>query len=97
MDIDSRRATPSDFNTGTRGQNSRTDAPNSNRLYEEWLESLSHLRESDFSAHDVAKQLKIAERTARYFLKWAIEANLLMRVGSGRGIRYRFSQIDCPA
>lgn len=74
-----------------------TDAPNSNRLYEEWLESLSHLRESDFSAHDVAKQLKIAERTARYFLKWAIEANLLMRVGSGRGIRYRFSQTDCPA
>ena len=67
--------------------------PTQYQLYHVWLESLSPLKGKAFSVHDVAAQLQIADRTARYFLSWATEESLLQRLGAGRGIRYRFSDI----
>ena len=44
-----------------------------------------------FSIHDVAKHLAISERSARYFVNWAVNLNLILRVGSGRITQYRIS------
>jgi Fic family protein len=43
----------------------------------------------DFTAREIAAALDTSERSARYFLKWAVENSLLTRTGSGRQIRYR--------
>lgn len=43
----------------------------------------------DFTAREIAAALETSERSARYFLKWAVENSLLTRTGSGRQIRYR--------
>lgn len=71
---------------------SARNEPTRFQLYYGWLDNLEHLRGQDFSTHDVANHLKIADRTARYFLRWATEENLLQRHGAGRGIRYKFAE-----
>lgn len=43
----------------------------------------------DLSAREIANALGTSERSARYFLKWAIDNGLLFRIGTGRQIRYK--------
>ncbi|MDZ4081872.1 MAG: hypothetical protein U1E10_02965 [Bdellovibrionales bacterium] len=44
---------------------------------------------AEFTAREIAVALDTSERSARYFLKWAVESNLVTRTGSGRQIRYK--------
>jgi hypothetical protein len=69
----------------------RTD-PNTGRdvakvlMFEKFQAEIKDLK---FSIHDVAKRLAISERSARYFLTWAANLNLIERVGTGRITHYR--------
>lgn len=55
-----------------------------NKLREEWPAT-------PFTAIDVASRLGISERSARYFIRWALERNQLHRLGSGRSTQYKMA------
>lgn len=42
-----------------------------------------------FTAIDVASKLGISERSARYFIRWALEKNKVERLGAGRSTQYK--------
>jgi hypothetical protein len=46
------------------------------------------LNQTDLGAREIASTLEISERSARYFLQWALENGHLIRTGAGRKIRY---------
>ncbi len=45
-----------------------------------------------FGAADAAEHLGVSMRTARYFVKWALEGKKLKRLGSGRSTQYRMGR-----